>query len=80
MTPRVTSFSALLLLTTVTSLPLEDDQNLDKRIVDGRNTKPHAFPFIVSLHRFSDNEHFCGGSLISESWILTAAHCLKGKI
>ncbi|XP_015596135.1 trypsin-2 isoform X2 [Cephus cinctus] len=30
----------------------------------------------VSLRRRFSDSHFCGGSVITESWIITAAHCL----
>uniref|UniRef100_A0A3B3XKF1 Uncharacterized protein n=1 Tax=Poecilia mexicana TaxID=48701 RepID=A0A3B3XKF1_9TELE len=44
------------------------------RIVGGNVSKPGQFPWQVSLH--FQREHICGGSIITSSWILTAAHCV----
>ena len=50
-------------------------QALD-RIVGGYETEPGQWPWEVAL--FIDNAWFCGGSLISSSFVLTAAHCVDG--
>nr|XP_055061250.1 chymotrypsin A-like [Misgurnus anguillicaudatus] len=44
------------------------------RIVNGEEARPHSWPWQVSLQDYS-GWHFCGGSLISEYWVVTAAHC-----
>ncbi|XP_004690244.2 PREDICTED: chymotrypsinogen B-like [Condylura cristata] len=45
-----------------------------QRIVNGKLTIPGSWPWQVSLQD-SSGSHFCGGSLINESWVVTAAHC-----
>ncbi|KAF5922320.1 chymotrypsinogen B-like [Diceros bicornis minor] len=44
------------------------------RIVNGEDAVPSSWPWQVSLQTRS-GFHFCGGSLISQRWVVTAAHC-----
>uniref|UniRef100_A0A8C3R2E2 Coagulation factor XI n=1 Tax=Cyanoderma ruficeps TaxID=181631 RepID=A0A8C3R2E2_9PASS len=47
------------------------------RIVGGTDSSPGEWPWQVSLHaKLSRQRHLCGGSIISNQWILTAAHCV----
>ncbi|CAF0916577.1 unnamed protein product [Rotaria sordida] len=47
------------------------------RIVGGENAKENSWPMIVSLRLHGSNNHSCGGTILSNSYILTAAHCLR---
>lgn len=45
-------------------------------IVGGSEANPHQFPWQVGI--FMDDSYFCGGSIISDEYILTAGHCADG--
>jgi len=45
-------------------------------IVGGTDAQEGEFPFYALLNfKKGDTESFCGGALISDEWIITAAHC-----
>lgn len=53
----------------------------DPKIVGGRVAPPGSYPWQVSLgvSWIADpyRAHFCGGSVYSSTWIVTAAHCME---
>ncbi|OAR05758.1 hypothetical protein LLEC1_06788, partial [Akanthomyces lecanii] len=67
---------ATLAAQTATAWPLFGRQAASTRIVGGQLAPDGAFPFIVSLT--IQGQHFCGGSLLDETTVLTASHCLHG--
>ncbi|XP_032049968.1 ovochymase-2 isoform X3 [Aythya fuligula] len=48
--------------------------NLFTRIVGGSQVKQGSHPWQVSLKR--RQKHFCGGTIVSAQWVVTAAHCI----
>ncbi len=67
---------------TVTNPLIDNDSliNVKPKIVGGEEVQ-QIYPWMASLQSLLPNgtyQHFCGGSLIHEKWILTAAHCVLG--
>ncbi|XP_032535245.1 enteropeptidase [Chiroxiphia lanceolata] len=52
-------------------------QNNATRIVGGSYARREAWPWIVSLHY--NLRPVCGASLVSDEWLVTAAHCVFGR-
>ena len=50
------------------------------RIVGGQGTRIENWPWQAMLETAdSDSEQFCGGSLLNNEWVVTAAHCVHGE-
>lgn len=62
-------------------LPSNCGEETSERIVGGERTDIDEFPWTVLLEYQKPNgiTTACGGVLISKRYVLTAAHCLKGK-
>nr|QCT84048.1 serine protease [Haemaphysalis flava] len=58
--------------------PLLEDGD---RIVGGREAVPHSWPWQPSIQMtgFFPSAHFCGGALLRNDLLITAAHCVAGK-
>ncbi len=52
-------------------------KSFDFAIIGGEDAPFLKYPWMASLQKSSG--HFCGGSLINNKWVLTAAHCIENE-
>ncbi|XP_060161188.1 trypsin-2 isoform X1 [Globicephala melas] len=55
------------------AFPTDDDD----KIIGVHTCAAHSIPYQVSLN---SGYHFCGGSLNSDQWVVSAAHCYKSPL
>lgn len=48
-------------------------------VVNGTESKQNEWPWLAGLMTLPEIKFFCGGSLISENRVITAAHCIHNK-
>ncbi|XP_056140032.1 coagulation factor IX [Lampris incognitus] len=56
----------------------EEEDDSPTRIVGGLLEKQGGSPWQVLIHR-ADGYGFCGGALVSDRWVVSAAHCFQEK-
>ncbi|XP_034466583.1 trypsin-3-like [Hippoglossus hippoglossus] len=66
------AFILLALFAVAHAAPIDEDD----KIVGGYECRKNALPYQVSMN---SGYHFCGGSLISSTWVVSAAHCYKPR-
>ena len=49
-----------------------------QKVVGGVDVNIKDYPWQVALTSSPNGSGFCGGSIIGDSWVLTAAHCVNG--
>lgn len=56
--------------------------NQASRIVTGSIAQPNEFPWMahLTIYFWSGDAATCGGTVIGDRWILTAAHCTYGAV
>jgi trypsin len=71
----------LVILFLVKSIAVAQESSKFNKIVGGQIAEPYSIPHQVAIliKKKNDDYILCGGSLLNEKTILTAAHCLKNS-
>lgn len=80
---RIAAFIAQLVILGLVLAPLPADADpVTPKIINGQPVNISAVPWQIAMV-FADtaddyNAQFCGGSILSDNWVVTAAHCVEG--
>lgn len=79
--PLTRHFKANINLNFITANPVDRPalKALDTHIVGGRDASIEEAPYQVSLQLTISGFGFCGGSIVDENWVVTAAHCTTSR-
>lgn len=72
------SYEAVYFCDTTTSCGCSKASISVGRIVGGETASPSSWGWAVSIS--INSASLCGGSILSNSWIITAAHCVSGRL
>ncbi|XP_037936060.1 brachyurin [Teleopsis dalmanni] len=74
----VVAFLCLLALLSVLGENAVESRGIEGRIISGTPAALGQLPWQVILKRDEMDDLLCGGSIIANNWVLTAAHCTYG--
>lgn len=69
-------FTGLILIFTIISLKSVFNKKIPTQNVINLTTEPGKFPGIIRLSTLDKDRFYCSGSVISDTEVLTAAHCV----
>jgi hypothetical protein len=73
---RVRAIGLLAILAAMTAHGSRGQAQITPQVVNGSEATPGEYPWQVQLNL--GGGHWCGGSLLTSTWVLTAAHCVEG--
>ncbi|XP_042534308.1 transmembrane protease serine 11B-like [Dipodomys spectabilis] len=74
---EISKFKSDMLVNNCCGRPVVNSIATGNRVVNGKNAQEGAWPWMASIQW--RGTHFCGASLISSRWLLSAAHCFVKK-
>jgi len=74
-----TSITQLFVLTLLILTSFSFSAAAQQKVVGGVDVDIKDYPWQIALTSSPSGSGFCGGSIIGDSWVLTAAHCVSGE-